>query len=92
MINFWDNCLDQNATQFAYKYRKIEKLAVISKHRITDPLAFFQMFPKFMKDVYTSKCILILIKYFLKINAVFVKALILNISFSYDSKDKSMTR
>ena len=50
------------------------------KNRITDPLAFCQMFPKFMKDVYTSKCIPILTKYSLKINAVFIKALILNIS------------
>ena len=38
-----------------------------------DPLAFCQMFPKSMKDAYTSKCILILTKYSLKINAVFVK-------------------
>ena len=30
------------------------------KNRITDPLAFFQMFPTFMKDVYTSKFIAIL--------------------------------
>ena len=51
------------------------------KNRITDPLVFFQMFPKFMKDVYTSKCITILTKYSLKFNAVFVKALILNISY-----------
>ena len=51
------------------------------KNRITDPLAFCQMFPKFMKDVYTSKCIPILTKYSLKINAVFEKALIFNISF-----------
>ena len=43
------------------------------KNQITDPLAFFQMFPKFMKDAYTSKSIPILIKYFLKINSVFVK-------------------
>ena len=48
------------------------------KNRITDPLAFCQMFPKFMKDVYTSKCIPILTKYSLKINAVFEKALIFN--------------
>ena len=41
------------------------------KNRITDPLAFFQIFPKSMKDAYTSKCIPILIKIFLKINAVF---------------------
>ena len=47
----------------------------------SDPLAFFQMLPKFMRDVYTSKYIPILIKYFLKINAVFVKDLTFNISF-----------
>ena len=50
------------------------------KNRITDSLAFFQMFLKFMKDVCTSKCIPILTKCSLKINAVFGKALILNIS------------
>ena len=61
--------------------RPIYKKDGEQKNRITDPLAFCQMFPKFMKDVYTSKCIPILTKYSLKINAVFVKALIINISF-----------
>ena len=51
------------------------------KNEITDPLALCQMFPNVMKDVYTSKCIPVLTKYSLNINAVFVKALILNISF-----------
>ena len=51
------------------------------KNQITDPLAFIQMFPEFMKDVYTSKSVAIFIKYFLKINEVFVMVLILNISF-----------
>ena len=47
------------------------------------------MFPKFMKDVYTSKCIPILTKYSLKINAVFVKALILNIRLAMIEKMKA---
>ena len=55
-------------------YKKTEK----QKNLITDPLAFFQMYPKFMKDVYTSKCIPILTKYSLNINVVFVKTSILN--------------
>ena len=63
------------------KFDQSMKKTEEQKNRITDPLAFFQMFPKSMKDAYTSKCIPILIKNFLKINAVFVKALILNISF-----------
>ena len=36
------------------------------------------MYPKFMKDVYTSKCIPILTKYSLNINVVFVKTSTLN--------------
>ena len=39
------------------------------------------MFLKFMKDEYMSKYIPILIKYFVKMNVVSVKALIVNISF-----------
>ena len=50
------------------------------KIRITDPLVFFQMFPKSMEDAYTSKYINIWMKHFLKMNTVSVKALILNIS------------
>ena len=45
------------------------------------PISVLLDAPKSMKDGYTSKCILKLIKYFLRINAVFVKTLILNISF-----------
>ena len=36
------------------------------KNRISDPLVFSQMFPKSMKDAYTSRHIFILIKYFFK--------------------------
>ena len=38
-----------------------------------DPLGSFRMFQKFMKDACMRKCILILIKYFQGLNAVFVK-------------------
>ena len=51
------------------------------KSRITDPLVFFQMFPESMKNPYTKKYIPILTKYFLKINAVFVKALFVKALF-----------
>ena len=51
------------------------------KNGITEPLASFQMFPKSMKYTYTCKYVPIFIKYLLKITAVFVKTLILNISF-----------
>ena len=63
------------------KFHQSIKKTEEQKNRVTDLLAFCQMFPKFMKDVYASKGIPILTKYSLKINAVFVKALILNISF-----------
>ena len=57
------------------KFDQSIKKTEAQKNRITDPLAFCQMFPKFMEDVYTSKYIPILTKYSLKINVVFVKAL-----------------
>ena len=68
------------------KFDQSVKKTEEQKNRITDPLVFFQMFPKSMTDAYTSKYIPILIKYFLKINGVFVKALILNFNTSYDRK------
>ena len=63
--------------EFDQSIKKTEE----QKSRITDSLGFFQMFSKILKDAYTSKYIPIFIKYFLKINAVFVKALKLTISF-----------
>ena len=63
------------------KFDKSIKRTEEQKNRITDPLVLCQMFPKFMESVYTSNCIPILTKYSLKINAVSVKALILNIFF-----------
>ena len=47
------------------------------------------MFPESMKDQYTRKFIPVLIKYFLKTNAVFVTALILNIYFYHKEKIKT---
>ena len=66
-----------NRPKFDQPLKKMEE----HESRIIDPLVFFQMFPKSMKDSYTSENIPVLIKYFFKINAVSVKALILNVSF-----------
>ena len=51
-----------------------------------DPLAFFQIFPESMKDAYTNKYTFILIKYFKKIDAVFVKALKVQSRKSYNNR------
>ena len=58
------------------------------KSRVTNPLVFFQMIPKSMQDVYTSKYIPILIKHFLKINAVILNllAIIEKMETSRDNK------
>ena len=63
------------------KFDQSAKMKEEQKNQITDSLVLLKIFPKSMKDAYTSKCIPALIKYFLKINAVFVKALIPAISF-----------
>ena len=60
-------------------YKKMEE----QKNQTIGPLESFPMFQKFMKDACMIKyaCILISIKYFRGINAVFVKVLAHNISF-----------
>ena len=63
------------------KFDQSTKKKEEQKSRNRDSLKLFQKFPKSMENAYTSKYIPILMKYFLKINAIFVKGLILNMSF-----------
>ena len=64
-----------------YFYDQSTKKTEEQKSRTTDPLLFFQIFPKPMKNAYTSKYSPILTKYLLKTNVIFKKALIFKVSF-----------
>ena len=46
------------------KFNQFIKKIEEQKNRITDPVVFFQMFPKSIKDAYTSKYITTLISIF----------------------------
>ena len=63
--------------KFDHFTKKMEE----QKNQTIGPLVFFRMFEKFVKDACMIKLILILIKYFQDINAVFVKVSALKISF-----------
>ena len=52
-----------------------------TKNQTIGPLVSFRMFQKFMKDACMIKFIVILVKYFQSISAVFVKVLTHSISF-----------
>ena len=63
------------------KFDHFKKKMEEQKNQTIGPLVFFRMFEKFVKDACMIKLILILIKYFQDINAVFVKVSALKISF-----------
>ena len=71
---------------FVNAFKKAEVWPIYKKDGRTEksnyrPVSVVSMFTKFMKDVYTSKCIPSLTKYSSKNSAAFAKPLILNISF-----------
>ena len=58
-------------SKFDHFTKKMEE----QKNQAIGPFVSFRMFQNFMKDAYMIKLILILIKFFQDINAVFVKVL-----------------
>ena len=63
--------------KFDHYTKKVEK----QKNQTIGALVSFRMFQKFMKDACMIKFIVVLIKYFQGVSAVFVKVLAHSISF-----------
>ena len=79
-----NKCINKGTYVDAIKKRKFDhftKKMEEQKNQTIGPIVSFRMFQKFMKDACMIKFILILIKYFQGISAVFVKVLVHSISF-----------